>query len=101
MTELAHVVQETVACMTYVMGMQERVLDARLERSSQREVFEAFLRRYSELVCEEERLMKVGCRMVESMCVIDDALRAVGWGGRRRCVESSGAFGEPAAIVSP
>jgi hypothetical protein len=39
-------------------------LDARLERSSQRDVFEAFLRRHSELVGEEERLMKVVCHVL-------------------------------------
>ena len=39
--------------------MQEKALTARIEGSSQREVFDLFLRRKAELVLEEERLTNV------------------------------------------
>lgn len=52
--------------------VQEKVLEARLAQSAQREVFAAFLARRTELSAEEDRLLKVSIQFIMFRTVLAD-----------------------------
>jgi hypothetical protein len=85
--------------------MQEKKLVARLEHSTQREVFETFMKRRQELVAEEERLGKVRRRVcvggVPRCALVTLAADvAADAGGARGCAASNQRKArEPAAVV--